>query len=71
MQRYCLQLAFVTELKRRLVWVSYCHGTEAEVGMGFLRGWQLHRPKQPHMTLGVDSWHRLGIGCFMIVIIIV
>jgi hypothetical protein len=31
MQWYCLQLAFITELKRRLVW-------------GFLRGWRLRRP---------------------------
>jgi hypothetical protein len=42
---YCLQLAFVTELKQRLVW-------------GFFRGWQLRRPTHiclVELTVG-DAW---------------
>ncbi len=42
---YSLQLAFVTDLKRRLVW-------------GFLRGWQLRRPTQIcllELTVG-NAW---------------
>ncbi len=48
----------------------FCHGTEAEVGMGFLL-WTAVAQTYPNMPLGVDSsWRRLGIGRFMIVIII-
>jgi hypothetical protein len=47
----------------------FCHGTEAEVGMGFLT-WMAVVQTYLHMPLGVDSWQRLGIGCFMIVMII-
>jgi hypothetical protein len=46
----------------------FCHRTEAEVGMGFLT-WMAVAQTYPNMPLGVDSWQRLGIGCFMIVII--
>ncbi len=37
--------------------------------MGFLT-WMVVVQTYPHMPRGVDSWQRLGIGCFMIVIII-
>jgi hypothetical protein len=47
----------------------FCHGTEAEVGMGFLT-WMAVAQTYQNMPLRVDSWQRLGIGCFMIVIII-
>jgi hypothetical protein len=47
----------------------FCHGTEVEVGIGFLT-WMAFAQTYPGMPLGVDSWPRLGIGCFMIVIII-
>ena len=47
----------------------FCHGTKAEIGMGFLMSMAVAQTF-PHMPLGVDSWQRLGIGYFMIVIII-
>jgi hypothetical protein len=47
----------------------FCHGTVAEIGMGFLT-WMAVAQTYPHMPLGVDSWQRLRIGRFMIVIII-
>jgi hypothetical protein len=52
-----------------LATACFCHGTEAEVGMGFLT-WMAVAQTYPDMPLGVDSWQCLGIGCYMIVIII-
>ncbi len=52
-----------------LVTACLCHGTEAEVGIGFLT-WIAVAQTYPNMPLGVDSWQRSGIGRFMIVIII-
>jgi hypothetical protein len=39
----------------------FCHGTEAEVGMGFLTLMAVAQP-YPNMPLGVDTWQCLGIG---------
>ncbi len=47
----------------------FCHGTEAEVSMGFLT-WMAVAQTYPNMPIGVNSWRRLEIGRFMIVIII-
>jgi hypothetical protein len=47
----------------------FCHRSEAAVGMGFLT-WMAVAQTYPNMPLGVDSWQRLGIGQFIIVIII-
>ena len=47
----------------------FCHGTEAEVGMGFLTRMAVAQT-YPNTPLGVDTWRRLGIARFMIVIII-
>jgi hypothetical protein len=51
-----------------LTTACFCHGTEGNIGMGFLR-WMAVVQTYPNMPLGVDSWQRLEIGRFMIVII--
>ncbi len=52
-----------------LATACFCHLTEAEIGMGFLK-WMAVAQTNPNMLLGIDSWQRLGIGCFIIAIII-
>ena len=45
------------------------NGKEGEAGLGFLT-WMAVAQTYPKMPLGVDSWRRLGIGRFMIIVLI-
>ena len=47
----------------------FCNGKKGEAGLGFLT-WMAVAQTYPKMPLGVDSWRRLGIGRFMIIVLI-
>ncbi len=64
----CIQHTMLKTNAMVLSAACFCHGTEAEDGMGLLM-WMAVAQTYPNMPLGVDSWRCLAIGCFMIVII--
>ena len=45
------------------------HGSKAEVGMGFV-SWLAVATITPHMPIGVESWQRMGIGRFFIILVV-